>query len=71
MDRRSITIVIVVILCAVGFAYGQGWLRWSRTGAETESNKVGTHQALDQPKMKNDAVPLTPEAPHPAATPKN
>ena len=59
MDRRSITIVIVVVLCAVGFAYGQGWLDWSRTGTEMESNKVSVNQALDQEKMKEDAVLVT------------
>ncbi len=70
MNRRSITIVTVVILGAVGFAYGQGWLHWTRAGADTQSNTVDTNQASDQQKMKNDAPPLTPEAPEPAATPK-
>ena len=35
MNRTSITIVIVVLLCAGGFAYSQGWLDWSRLGRET------------------------------------
>jgi hypothetical protein len=70
MNRRSITVVIMVILCAVGFAYGQGWLDWSHTGAQLERDKVGTHQAPDQQKMKNDAVQVTPQATEPAAMPK-
>ena len=42
MNRTSITIVVVVILCAVGFAYSQGWFDWRAPAAEMESNKVST-----------------------------
>jgi hypothetical protein len=70
MNRRSITIVVAVVLCAVGFAYGQGWLHWSRPSIETESDKAGIHQSLDQQKVKNVAVPLTAEAPERATTSK-
>jgi hypothetical protein len=70
MNRRTITIVIVVILCAVGFAYGQGWLHWSRADAKTENNKADTHQASDQHSMKNVAPPLTPKSAEPAVMPK-
>ena len=68
MNRRSITVVVVIVLCAVGFAYGQGWLHWSRTGAEIESNKVGAHQALNQEKVKEDAVHATQHTAAPADT---
>ena len=34
MNRTSITIVVVVLLCAVGFAYSQGWFDWSSPGIE-------------------------------------
>jgi hypothetical protein len=68
MNRRSITIVVAVVLCAVGLAYGQGWLHWSRTGAETERDKPGTHQVSEQQTVKDVAVPLTPEALEQAAT---
>ena len=59
MDRKSITIVAAVVLCAAWFAYSFGWFDWSRPGTETQSNTVSADQALDQDKTKADAVPLT------------
>jgi hypothetical protein len=47
-NRTSITLVALVMLCAAGFAYSQGWFSWSRPGTEMESNTVGTSQVLDQ-----------------------
>ena len=70
MNRRSITLVIVIIVCAVWFAYGQNWLQ-PRTGAEIESNSFGAHPALDQEKTHEDAVRVTPPATEPTATPKD
>ena len=55
MSRTSITIVVVVLLCAAGFVYSQGWFNWSNSGYEMESNKVGTEQTIDQEKTKVDA----------------
>jgi hypothetical protein len=69
-NRMSITIVVVVLLCAVGFAYSQGWFNWSSPGAEVEMNNVSTSQALDQEKTKTDAGQVTKTASEPAATPK-
>jgi hypothetical protein len=40
MNRRSITLVIVVVLCAIGFAYDLGWLTRSSLGFGTGSNHV-------------------------------
>jgi hypothetical protein len=65
MDRKSITVVVVVLLCAAGFAYSQGWFDWSRPGAETQSNTVSTDQALDQDKTNVDAMPVTQETQKP------
>jgi len=67
MNRRSITMVVEVVLCAVGFAYGQGWLHWSHTGAAIESNKVNAHQELSKGTVKEDAVFAT-QAEAPADT---
>jgi len=55
MNRRSVTVVVVVVLCAVGFAYGQGWLDWSRPDTDVDS-KVSASQTLDQASLKQDAV---------------
>ena len=52
MSRTSITIVVVVLLCAAGFAYSQGWFNWSSSGCELESNKVCTEQSIDQENTK-------------------
>lgn len=70
MNRRSITLVILVVLCAFGFAYGQGWIHWSRTGAAIESNKSGVHHTLDQQKTEKDSVQVAPHGTEPATTPK-
>ena len=69
VNRTSITMVVVVVLCAVGFAYGQGWLNWSSAGYEMESNKVGTEQTFGQGKANEDAVQVTQTVSEPAATP--
>ena len=42
MNRRSITLVIVVVLCMIGFAYGQGWLTRSNLGFGTGGTRVDT-----------------------------
>ena len=47
MSRTSITIVVVILLCAAGLVYSQGWFGWSSPGMEMESNKVGTDQTID------------------------
>ena len=59
MDRKSITVVVVVILCAIGFAYSYGWFSPSSVGSDTESDKVTANQTVDQEKTKEDAVPVT------------
>ena len=43
MNRTSITIVVVVLLCAAGFAYSQGWLDWSRPVAK-QWRAISQHQ---------------------------
>jgi hypothetical protein len=68
MNRRSITMVVVVVLCAVGFAYGQGWLHWSRAGTAIETNKADAQHVLRQDKVKEDAALTTQQAETPADT---
>jgi hypothetical protein len=57
-DRTSITIVVLVLLCAAGLAYSQGWFNWSSTGAAIETNKTSTSQDLGQEETKVDAVQM-------------
>ena len=66
MNRRSITLVVVVVLCVVGFAYGQGWIHWSSTGAATESSKNNAHQELSGDKATGDPMSATQQAEAPA-----
>jgi hypothetical protein len=69
MSRTSITMVVVVLLCVAGFAYSQGWLYWSNSSYETESDKVGTEQTINQEKMQDHAAPVTQQTKDSAATP--
>ena len=58
MNRKSVTVVVVVVLCAAGFAYSQGWFDRSSGGTETQGDTVSANQALDQDNTKADAVPV-------------
>lgn len=70
MNRTSITVVVVVLLCAAGYAYSQGWLDWSRpTSEKTDSNGANVSQELEKQKSDAGTVPVTPEASVPPATP--
>jgi cell division protein FtsL len=68
MSRTSITIVVVILLCAAGFVYSQGWFNWSSSSYEVESDTVSTDQIIDQEKTKVDAAHVTQQTKEPAAT---
>ena len=68
-SRSYITLVVVVLLCAAGLAYSQGWFNWSSSSQEIEGNKVGTGQTLDQENTNVNAVPVAQKTTGPAATP--
>ena len=68
MSRTSMTIVAVVVLCAAGFAYSQGWFNWSNSSSGVESDRVGTEQLIDQ-KNTNEAIsPVAQQTTEPDAT---
>lgn len=69
MSRMSITIVVVILLCAAGFAYSQGWFNWTTTSYETGSNEVGTEQTVDQENVQGETAPVTQQTNKPVATP--
>jgi hypothetical protein len=58
--RRNSIAVVVVLLCAAGYAYMQGWFDRSRSGTEIESNKVSTNQAVEQQSNTKDAAEPVP-----------
>ena len=60
MNRKAITLVVVVVLCAIAWAYSQGWLGGMRPGTEIEREQVGTEQTIGQ-ENANMAVPVTKE----------
>ena len=65
-NRTSITIVVVVLLCAAGYAYSQGWFNWARPGSETwRAIRPSTSQELEKQKTNGDTVPVTPQATEP------
>jgi hypothetical protein len=68
MNRTSITIVIVVLLCAAGLAYSQGWFNWSNASYETGSNEVRTDQTIEQESRKGDVPPVTQQTTDSATT---
>ena len=68
MSRTTITIVVVLLLCAAGLAYSQGWFNWSSSSYEMESNKVGATQTIDQENTKADTVNVSQKTEEPAKT---
>lgn len=67
MNRKAITLVVVVVLCAIAWAYSQGLLGGMRPGPEIEREKIGTEQTIDQ-ESANVAVPVTKEGAAPGDT---
>jgi hypothetical protein len=68
-NRTSITIFVVVLLCAASYAYSQGWFNWARPGDEAmESNKPSTSQKSETQRTNGDIVPVTPKATEPSTT---
>lgn len=67
-NRTPITIAVVLVVCAIGLAYSQGWFDWSSPAAETEINNVSTSQALGQEETQADVLQVTKTASEPAAT---
>ena len=68
-SRTYLTLAVVVVLCAAGLAYSQGWFNWSSSGQEIEGNNVGTEQTIDQQNINENAVPVAQKTTDPAATP--
>jgi hypothetical protein len=66
VSRTSIT-AVVLLLCAVGFAYSQGWFDLSRRSFEIESDKVGTPQSIESQNSTEGTVQPTRQATEAAA----
>ena len=69
MNRKLITVAILIVLGVVALGFSQGWFTLSSLSPDTQGSKVSASQALDQDKSKEDAVEVTQTASEPAATP--
>ena len=68
-NRTSITIVVVLLLCAGGYAYSQGWFNKARPVSEKmENNTTNDSQESELQRTNGDTVPITPQATEPSAT---
>jgi hypothetical protein len=68
MNGKLITMAILIVLGVAALGFSQGWFTLSSLGPDTQGSKVSASQALDQDKLKEDAVEVTQAATEPADT---
>jgi len=51
-----VKVLVVLVLCLVGFGFYRGWFVLSSPGRGTESNKVDVNLSMDGDKVKEDVV---------------
>jgi hypothetical protein len=69
MNRTTVTIVGVVLLCGAGLAYSQGWFDSLTSSFGGESNRGGTEQLIEKEETKPVGDKATTEQTAPAKTP--
>lgn len=58
MNRTSsklLLVLLVLVVCVVGFGFYRGWFSLSRSSPDAESNKVDINLTVDPDKVKADA----------------
>jgi hypothetical protein len=55
MKRSSITVLFVLLVCAVALGFYRGWFSLSSHGSDTGSNQVNVNLTVDGGKMQEDA----------------
>lgn len=55
MKRSSITVVLVLLVCAVVLGFYRGWFSLSSHGSDTGSKQVNVNLTVDGDKMREDA----------------
>lgn len=55
MKMTFVKVLVVLVLCVVGFGFYRGWFALSSQGLSTESNKVNINLSMDGDKVKEDA----------------
>ena len=58
MNRSSITVLFVLLVCVVALGFYRGWFSLSSHGPDAGSNKVNVNLTVDQGKMQEDAETL-------------
>jgi hypothetical protein len=56
MKRNLFSIVVVLVLCVVGFGFYRGWFAMSSSNSGAESKKVSVNLTVDGDKMREDAA---------------
>jgi hypothetical protein len=56
MRNLMIVVLLVLLLCVVGFGFYRGWFSLSRSNPDTGSNKVNISLTVDPDKMKADTA---------------
>ena len=52
---KFVLVLLVLVLCVVGFGFYSGWFTLSKSGPDAGSNKVDINLTVDPDKMKQDA----------------
>ena len=68
MNRKYITVAVVVVLCIAAFGYSKGWFNTPSPSPEMESTKVSTSQTLDPANASKDVAQATEGTAKPAGT---
>ena len=68
MNRKYITVVVVVVLCVVAFGFSKGWFSPSSPSSDTQSNKDSANQALDQDQANEDVAEVAETTTEPTGT---
>jgi peptidoglycan hydrolase CwlO-like protein len=58
MRRSSITVVLVLLVCAIAIGFYRGWFTLSSHNPDAGTNKVNVNLTVDQGKMQEDVETL-------------
>jgi hypothetical protein len=58
MKKSIVTVLVVLLFCAVALGFYRGWFVLSNPGADGGSNKVNVNLAMDPDKIKEDAAAM-------------
>lgn len=65
VNRNTITLVVVAVICLAAFAYSNGWFAKFRAEPAVESNKVSAIEATDHSRTTNGDTQMTAQANEP------